>query len=404
MAGLGVVIVGAGLAGCTAAVHLRSRGYERPITLIGDESYPPYHRPPLSKAYLLGEVSRERLFLRPASYFETHDIALRLERRVGAISLQDRCLSFGGQRLGYEALILATGSTPLRFPDARGGSLAGVYTLRGIADIDAMAPEFVAGRRLVIVGGGYIGLEVAAVACKRGLKVTVIEAGARILQRVAARPTSDFFRALHQSHGVKIVEGKAVESVCGVNRVEAVALADNTRHPADFVIFGMGIRPETALAESAGLAVENGIVTDENGRTSDPYVWAAGDCASWPFRGGQVRFESVGSAIGQAEAIAARIAGLAPAYLPQPWFWSDQYHVKLQIAGFSAGYDQVVSRSSSEGSLSVWYYRKGRLIAVDAMNDPKSYMSAKRWLAAGRSPEPEKISNAKVDLKTVLDT
>lgn len=398
----GVVIVGAGQAGCSAAVKLRNLGYDKPITLIGEEPHPPYQRPPLSKAYLLGEMSRERLFLRPESYYAEHNISLRLGAEVSELSAKDRTLVCGGETLSFEHVIFTTGSTPRRLPEAIGGTLSGTHTIRGISDIDAIAPEFDSGRRLVIIGGGYIGLEVAAVAAKLELEVTLIEAAPRILQRVAAPETADFFRDLHRSKGVRILENTQLARVTGTEKVEGVELANGEVIPADFVVFGIGITPNTKLAEQAGLEVLNGIVTDNKGRTSDPRIWAAGDCATLPFKGTQIRLESVGNAINQAEIIAANIAGTETVYEPKPWFWSDQYDVKLQIAGLNAGYDQTISREGTNGALSIWYYRDNALIAVDAMNDPRTYMVAKRLIESGKSPTPEVIRNPETDLKALL--
>ena len=398
----GVIIVGAGQAGCSAAAKLRNLGYDKPITLIGEEPHPPYQRPPLSKAYLLGDMPHERLFLRPEAFYGEQQIALRLGSEVTDVSAEDRTVRRNGESLPYDHLILTTGSTPRRLPDALGGSLPGTYTIRGIADIDAIAPEFKAGKRIVIVGGGYIGLEVAAVAAKLDLQVTLIEAAPRILQRVASPQTADFFRDLHQSNGVRILEDTQLSRITGTERAEGVELASGEVIPADFVVFGIGISPNTALAQRAGVVVENGIVTDARGRTSDPNIWAAGDCATLPYRGTQICLESVGNAIDQAEVIAANIAGTVTTYDPKPWFWSDQYDVKLQIAGLNAGYDQIITRPANDGALSIWYYRSGQLIAVDAMNDPRAYMVAKRLIEAGKSPAPDLVGARDTDLKALL--
>jgi 3-phenylpropionate/trans-cinnamate dioxygenase ferredoxin reductase subunit len=398
----GVIIVGAGQAGCSVAAKLRNIGYDKPVTLIGDEPHPPYQRPPLSKAYLLGEMPRERLFLRPEAFYADQRITLRLNEHVTDLSPADRVVTLGQDHLPYDHLILATGSTPRRLPAAMGGTLPGSYTIRNMADIDAIAPEFQQGRRLVIVGGGYIGLEVAAVAAKLGLSVTLIEAAPRILNRVAAPETADYFRALHETNNVRILENTQIARVVGTDRVTGVELADEEVIPADFAVFGIGVTPNTALADTAGLTLENGIWTDAFGRSSDPHIWAAGDCASLLYRGTQIRLESVGNAIDQAEAIAANIMGAQTAYDPKPWFWSDQYEVKLQIAGLNAGYDQTVARPAPDGSTSIWYYAQRRLIAVDAMNAPRAYMIAKRLIEAGQSPTPEVIRDENTDLKALL--
>jgi 3-phenylpropionate/trans-cinnamate dioxygenase ferredoxin reductase subunit len=286
-------------------------------------------------------------------------------------------------------------------PAAIGGTLAGVFTVRTLADVDAMRGEFRPGRKVIIVGGGYIGLEAAAVAAKLGLEVTVLEMAPRILQRVAAPETSDHVRALHQSHGVKVLESTGLERLEGETRVTGAVLKDGRVLPADFVIVGVGITPNTQLAEAAGLRIDNGIATDEMGRTSDPFIWAAGDCASFPWQGGRIRLESVGNAIDQAEAVAANILGAGEPYQARPWFWSDQYDLKLQIAGLNTGYDHVVSRKGEGDAVSFWYYRGPELLAVDAMNDSRAYMVGKRLIEMGKSPAPEVIA-ATPDLKALL--
>ena len=354
-----IVVIGAGQAGCSLAIKLRALGFDGQITLIGEEPAPPYQRPPLSKAYLLGEMQRERLYLRPRAFYDDQNITLRLGQRAQAIDPAARTVTVDGQTIAYDQLVLATGSVPRRLPAAIGGDLPGVYTVRTLADADAMAPEFTAGRRVLIVGGGYIGLEAAAVAAKRGLSVTLVEMAGRILQRVAAPETSDYFRALHRSHGVRIIEGTGLEHLTGTGRVSRARLADGQSFDVDFVIVGVGITPATGLAEAAGLTIDNGIRVDAGGRSSDPLVWAAGDCASFPWKGGRIRLESVPNAIDQAEAVAANILGAGRDYVATPWFWSDQYDVKLQIAGLNAGYEDVVARGGGR-----WWPRPGFLLVL----------------------------------------
>lgn len=396
-----VVIVGAGQAGAAAAAKLRALGFDGAITMIGKEPAPPYQRPPLSKAYLLGEMEEERLWLRAPDFWAEQNITLKLGTAVTAIDTVARTVT-ADEVIAYDELILATGSTPRRLPAAIGGELNGVYTVRTLADIDAMKPEFVAGRRLVIVGGGYIGLEAAAVGRKLGLEVTVIEMAPRILQRVAAPETSDHFRRLHQDHGATILESTGLDHLIGDSHVIGVRLKDSRELPADFVIVGVGITPNTHEAEHAGIAIENGIRTDVQGRTSAPHVWAAGDCASFPLNGAQMRLESVGNAIDQAELVAENIMGAAKDYVPAPWFWSDQYDCKLQIAGLNTGYDRIVTRGPEGEAVSFWYYKGDKLLAVDAMNDSKSYMVGKRLIEAGRSPAPEVIADLATNMKALL--
>ncbi|GAB1378804.1 NAD(P)/FAD-dependent oxidoreductase [Pararhodobacter aggregans] len=397
----GIVVIGAGQAGSSLVAKLRGLGYAGEITLIGDEPVPPYQRPPLSKKYLLGEMDIERLFLRTEAFYAEQNITLKLGAPVTAIDRAAKTVTVGGEVIGYEQLALTTGSDPRMLPAAIGGTLGGVYGVRRLSDIDAMAHEFAPGKRLLVVGGGYIGLEAAAVAALKGLKVTLIEAAPRILGRVAAPETADFMRALHQSHGVEIREGLGLVRLTGDGHVTGADLADGSHIPVDFAIVGIGITPGQDLAEAAGLVIENGIRTDEQGRTSDPSIWAAGDCASFVYRGARIRLESVQNAIDQAEAVAANMLGAGKTYVPMPWFWSDQYDLKLQIAGLNTGYDRVVLREAG-AARSHWYYRGETFLAVDAMNDPRGYMVGKRLLEAGKSPDPAAVADPATELKTLL--
>ena len=399
-----VVVIGAGQAGAALVARLRSGGHAGPITLIGEEPHLPYQRPPLSKGYLLGEMDADRLTLRSAAFYADHDIALRLGTPVTGIDPAARTVTLGDETIAYDHLVFTTGSVPRRLAPAIGGDLAGVYTVRNLADVDAERAEFRPGRRLVIVGGGYIGLEAAAVAAKLGLDVTVLEMAPRILQRVAAPETSDYFRALHTAHGVTILESTGLERLLGeAGHVTAARLTDGREIPADFVIAGVGILPATQLAEAAGVAIENGIRTDSHGRTSDPHIWAAGDCASFPWQGGRLRLESVQNAIDQADLVADNILGAGKDYVPMPWFWSDQYDCKLQIAGLNTGYDRIVTRGPDGAAVSFWYFQGDRLLAVDAMNDSRAYMVGKRLLETGRSVDAGAISNPATNLKSLLN-
>ncbi|MCF8484081.1 MAG: FAD-dependent oxidoreductase [Rhodobacteraceae bacterium] len=397
-----VVIVGAGQAGAALAAKLRSAGHTGTITMIGEEPHPPYQRPPLSKAYLLGEMEAERLWLRSADFWAEQNITLMLGQPVTALDTVAKTLMVGGHTVAYDALALTTGSSPRRLPAAIGGDLPGVYTVRSLADVDQMRAEFAPGRRVVIVGGGYIGLEAAAVAAKLGLDVTVLEMAPRILQRVASAETSDYFRSLHTGHGVKILESTGLDRLVGEGRVTAARLTDGREIPADFVIVGVGITPGTALAEDAGLTIDNGIATDAQGRTSAPDVWAAGDCASFPWKGGRLRLESVGNAIDQAEVVAENILGAGHEYSAAPWFWSDQFDCKLQIAGLNAGYDHIVTRKGEGASVSFWYFKGDMLLALDAMNDPRAYMVGKRLIEMGKSADPAAIADPQTNLKALL--
>jgi 3-phenylpropionate/trans-cinnamate dioxygenase ferredoxin reductase subunit len=397
-----VVVIGAGQAGSSCVAKLRNEGFKGKITLIGAEPHPPYQRPPLSKAYLMGDLALERLYLRPESFYVEHDIDLRLDVTVDAIDTAEQRITVDGEALAYDDLVLATGSVPHRLPPTIGGALDGVHVVRGLADVDAMAPRFVAGARVLIVGGGYIGLEAASVAAKLGLEVTLVEMAPRILQRVASPETSAFFRYLHQTHGVMLREGVGLERLIGEGAVNGAVLTDGTVLEVDFVIVGVGIAPDTAVAEAAGIAIDNGIAVDSHGSTSAPHVWAAGDCTSFPYRGGRIRLESVPNAIDQAEVVAENLMGADKEYQAKPWFWSDQYDVKLQIAGLNAGYDRVVTRGAAPGPVSFWYYQGDTLLAVDAANDPRGYMVGKRLIEAGKSPDPALVADSETDLKTLL--
>lgn len=397
-----VVVIGAGQAGSSLVAKLRNGGFQGKVTLIGEEPVAPYQRPPLSKKYLLGEMELDRLLLRPESFYSDNAIDLHLNETVQSIDTENQVVTVADEAISYDELVLTTGSVPRRLPAAIGGTLEGVYVVRDLKDVDSMAPEFSEGKRVLIVGGGYIGLEAAAVAASRGLKVTLVEMGDRILQRVAAPETSDYFRALHKAHGVEILEGVGLDHLIGEGRVNGAKLTDGAQIDLDFVIVGVGITPATALAEDAGLEIENGIKTDAQGRTSAAHVWAAGDCASFPYKDSRIRLESVPNAIDQAEVIAENIMGAEKNYVAKPWFWSDQYDVKLQIAGLNTGYDRVVTRKGEGASVSFWYYLGEQLLAVDAMNAPRDYMIGKRLIEGGKSPSPEMIANPDTDMKALM--
>ncbi len=396
-----VVVIGAGQAGSSLVVKLRNMGFEGKITLIGAENAPPYQRPPLSKKYLLGEMELERLYLKPEAFYGENGITLRKSETVTDIS--EGQIALGDETLAYDHLVLTTGSTPRYLPAAIGGTLEGVYVVRGLSDVDAMAPEFGEGKHVLIIGGGYIGLEAAAVAAAKGLQVTLVEMADRILQRVACAQTSDYFRALHTAKGVKIIEGVGLDHLVGEGRVTGAKLTDGTVLDIDFAIVGVGIMPDITLAEAAGIEIDNGIKTDAQGRSSTPNIWAAGDCASFPYQGGRIRLESVPNAIDQAEVVAENIMGACKEYSAKPWFWSDQFDVKLQIAGLNTGYDDVITRKGDkDGMVSFWYYKGDQLLAVDAMNDPRGYMIGKRIIESGKTLPKDAAGNPETDLKPFM--
>ncbi|TQV71915.1 NAD(P)/FAD-dependent oxidoreductase [Denitrobaculum tricleocarpae] len=405
-----LVVIGGGQAAASMILKLRSLGDERSIVLFSDEQHAPYQRPNLSKKYLRGELELSDLMVRPSEWYPAHAVELKLGQRVKAIERAEKRIRLAdGSTQDYSDLVLATGGEPRRLPAAIGGELSGVYTLRDVADADKLAPLFTAGRRLTIIGGGYIGLEAAAVGAQLGLEVTLVEMAERILQRVAAPETSDYFRVLHQGHGVRILESTQLICMTGdAGRVSQVELSQ-AGHPetetlaADFVIVGAGINPRSELAEAAGLEVNGGIVVDAACRSSDPSILAAGDCASFIWNGQRTRLESVQNATDQGEAVASTLAGHETDYQPVPWFWSDQYDVKLQIAGLNRGYsDSVIRPGTRDQAISVWYYKDERLLAVDAMNDARSFMTAKRLLQKGISPTRNLVADPQSDLKALL--
>jgi len=398
-----IIIVGAGQAAATLAAKLRSSGHQGPITLIGDERALPYERPPLSKSYLLGKLGRERLYVRPQAFYDEHRIRVVTGVRVDAIDRRRKTVFAGGRRHDYDMLALTTGAIPRRLPASAGGDLANAFVVRTLTDVDGMAKACHPGGRVLIVGGGYIGLEAAAVFRVLGMNVTLVETAPRILQRVAAPRTSDYFRDLHRRQGVAIREGIGLAKLTGTSRVTGALLTDGTELDVDLAVIGIGILPAVELAAAAGLELDDGIAVDEKGRTSDPAIWAAGDCAAFPYKARRIRLESVQNAVDQATLVAENMLGAERDYVPVPWFWSDQYDVKLQIAGLNAGYDTLVIRQGSkESSVSHWYYAGKQLLAVDAMNDPRSFMCGRRLLEHGVSIDPTAIADPAADLKELL--
>jgi 3-phenylpropionate/trans-cinnamate dioxygenase ferredoxin reductase subunit len=399
-----IVVVGAGQAAASFISRNVALGGEQPILLIGEEPHPPYQRPPLSKKYLLGQLEHERLFIRPLEWYQEQNIELRLDTRVDAIDRQRRQVATtNGESIDYDKLLLCTGSSARALPAEIGGDLGGVFTLRSIADIDRMSPEFQAGRKLLIIGGGYIGLEAAAAARQLGLEVTLLEMADRILQRVAAAATSDYFRDLHTEHGVTLHESARMSrlldddgTVCGAE------LEPGEIIKADLVLVGIGSNPNTELAQAAGLDCDNGIRVGETCQTSDPNIYAAGDCSNFVRNGQQIRLESVQNAADQGDLVARVLAGEAVTYTALPWFWSDQYDCKLQIVGLNQGHNQTVIRpGAKDNSLSVWYYRDHQLLAIDAMNEPKSYAFGRKIIEAGKNPTQQEVADPATDLRAL---
>lgn len=394
------VIIGAGQAAAQAVQTLRQKNFPGRLTVIGDEPYPPYQRPPLSKKYLAGELARERLYLKPMSFYEDKDVALELGVRAEGLETASSTVRLDdGRTITYDRLLLATGSRVRRLP-IPGNDLAGVHYVRTIADADAIMEAIAPGKRLVIVGAGYIGLEVAAVAVQRGLHVTVLEAMDRVMARVVSPEVSRFYADYHLAAGASIHCDAVVARFSGEQRVASVETEQGERFPCDLVIVGIGIEPHGELARAAGLAFDDGIVVDEFACTEDPHVLAAGDCTNHPnaLTGTRVRLESVHNAIEQAKTAASTMLGEPKAYDDVPWFWSDQYDLKLQIAGLSHGFDEIVIRGTpQDNSFAVLYLKAGTLIAVEAVNSPREFMLGRKLIGARAAVTPEQLADQSVN-------
>jgi 3-phenylpropionate/trans-cinnamate dioxygenase ferredoxin reductase subunit len=398
-----IVIVGAGQSGAQAVATLRSEGFAGDITLVGDEPYAPYQRPPLSKAYLMGTMERDRLFLKPDAFYREAKCdlilgvaATKIERDAHKVILSD------GRALAYDKLLLATGSRvrPIRCP---GSELSGIHYLRGIADVDALRELVGQGKKLAIVGGGYIGLEVAAVAAKRGVDVTVFEAMDRLMARAVSVPVSDFYAKVHRAAGVKVLLDTGVEAFEGTGKLEAIR-AGGKSYPTDVALVGIGIVPNVELAREAGLGCDDGIVVNErSAATGDPVIFAAGDCTRHVGREGTaLRLECVQNAIDQAKHAALSMLGKPSVYKEVPWFWSDQYDLKLQIAGLARPTDHLVLRGSPDArKFAVFHLRDGAIAAVEAVNAAPEYLVGKRLIAEGKKIAPERLADTSVPMKTI---
>lgn len=406
MAAPPVIIVGAGQAGLQAAESLRSGGFDGGIVLLGSEPHLPYHRPPLSKGLLLGQMTAEQVSIRQSAALDKKRLDVRLGVTVAGIDPAARqvVLADGG-RLGYQALILATGARPRTLP-VPGGDARGVHCLRTLDDALAIGAVLGPDSRVVVVGGGFIGLEMAAVARGLGAAVTVIEAADRLMARVVAPPVSAYFHALHTRHGCALHLNSSVAALETVEgAVSGVRCGDGTVHPADLVVLGIGVVPETGLAEAAGLAPAGGILVDACGRTAYSDIYAIGDCAAQRSPDGSIRrLESVQNAVESAKACAAAILGREAPFVAAPWFWSDQYDAKLQMVGLSAGFDSVVTRGdASAGAVAWFYFRDGRLIAVDSVNRPADHMAGRKLLAGPNTLTPAQSADEGFALKSALE-
>ena len=402
-----IAIIGAGQAAVQAIDTLRRKGFAGNLIIVGNEPWLPYQRPPLSKKYLAGALERERLLLRPQQFYEQYSVEVRSGRSVEEILRREQRIRLDdGSTLPYDALLLATGCRP-RLLEVPGADLKGVHTLRTIADADRIRGGLSAGGRLVIVGGGYVGLEVAATARELGLMVTVLEMADRVMSRVTCPAVSVLYEAEHARHGVAIHCNIRVRALAahGDGRVRGVVTEDGSEYPADMVLIGVGVMPAVELAAAAGLVCENGVVVDEYCRTSDPAIYAAGDCTNHPslHYGRRLRLESVDNAFEQGTSAALNLLGMTTAHDKVPWFWSDQYDLKLVIVGIGQGYDSVVLRGDPAArAFSACYLRAGELIALDSINTPKDQMAARKLIPARVRPDPQRLAEADIALKDVV--
>lgn len=400
-----IVVIGGGQAGAQALQSLRQGGYTGALTLVGDEPALPYQRPPLSKAYMKGEMTEERLYFRPAPWYQDQNIEVILATRATGIDRTSRKVELAhGGHLDYDALIIATGSRPRPLP-VKGATLHGVHDLRDLSDVERIRPNMIAGRKMVIVGAGYIGLEAAAIARQMGLDVTVLEMAPRVLARVTSPVMSAFFETEHRAQGVTILTDARLDQLDGADgKVSAAILADGTRLDADIVLVGIGILPNEELAKEAGIACNNGILVDRDARTSDPRVFAAGDCASRPLvhYGRSGRLESVHNAIEQGKLASAAILGKPRPAEDCPWFWSDQYDLKLQIAGLSQDYDEIVMRGDPKArKFAAFYLRNATLIAVDAVNSAPEFLASKKLIMAGAKLASATLGDTSISMKDI---
>jgi 3-phenylpropionate/trans-cinnamate dioxygenase ferredoxin reductase subunit len=401
-----VVIVGAGHGGAQVAVMLRTQKFAGSIAIIGEEPELPYERPPLSKEYFAGEKEFERILLRPARYWDERDVTMRLGTRVVSVDPVGHTVTTeGGETIGYDKLVWATGGSPRMLP-IPGGDLPGVQGVRTRADADAMKTGAEVAGQIVVIGGGYIGLEAAAVLTKAGKKVVLLEALDRVLARVAGADLSRFYEKEHRDHGVDLRLGVCVDAIEGETKVTGVRLADREVIPADLVIVGIGIVPAVEPLIAAGADCANGVRVDRLCKTSLLDVYAIGDCAAHAndfAEGGEIRLESVQNANDQANVVAKAIVGDEAPYHAIPWFWSNQYDLKLQTAGLSTGHDQAVLRGDpANRSFSIVYLKAGKVIAIDCVNATKDYVQGRMIVTAGLRATPEQLADTDTPLKQIM--
>lgn len=399
------VIIGASHAAAQLSVSLRQEGWEGDILMIGDEPHLPYHRPPLSKTFLSGDKTINDLLIRPATFYEKNNIQFR-QGHVTAIDRKQQILTLADNtEIAYAKLALCLGARARKI-DLVGSHLSNVYYVRNALDVEAMKDQVGKAKNAVIIGGGYIGLETASALRKQGINVVVLEMAERILQRVTAPELSEFYTRVHNEEGVAVHTNMSITRIVGSTQVESVLCANGISFPADIVVIGVGVNPNVELAEAAGITVENGIVIDQFCRTNDPNIVAAGDCTNHfnSHYNRRIRLESVPNASEQGKVAAASICGSSKEYKSLPWFWSDQYDLKLQIAGLSQGYDQLVIRGDKDigRSFAAFYFQNGQLIAADCVNRPQEFMLSKKVIAEKLSINKDQLVNESIAVKEIL--
>ena len=400
-----LVIVGAGQSAAQCVLILKRNNFEKPIVVIGEEDHLPYQRPPLSKDYLSGDVGLDRIYMKTQDFYDQNNVTVKISTKVLSLDRKEKMIDLSkGVDLPYENLVLATGSR-VRQLEVEGSGLKNINYLRSINDSNSLKEQFKKGKSLVIIGAGYIGLEVAAAAVKKGMRVTVVEMEDRVMSRTVDPIISDYFDTLHRNKGVEIILGSALKEFEGKTFVEKVVCTDGTTLDADSVVVGVGILPNQELAESAGLRCNNGILVDEFGRTEDPSIFACGDCTNHPnfYVNKNIRLESVHNALEQAKTVALSLLGKPEKYDQVPWFWSDQFDEKLQIVGLSGDHDETVVRGSiEENFFMLFYLKRGELIAVDSVNNPKDFLISKKLVANKLKISSDVLCDQSVDLKDLL--
>ena len=399
-----IVIIGGGQASMSCASQLRSLGFDGEICMICEESSYPYQRPPLSKKFLTGQLLPERLLLKKMDYYKTNDIQVLLSSKATKIDRENKEIYLqSGEKINYTKLVIATGSRAKKTPLSEGDDYSNVFFLRNLYDAKNLKTLLQPRKKILIVGGGYLGLEVASVCSSAGMNTIVVEGADRILKRVAGEPTAAYLKQIFSIRGVKIIENNFIKQINSVERnITSVELVSGKLIDIDFLLVATGGYPEVELAKNAKLKIENGIKVNERLETNDPSIYAAGDCASFCHNGALLRLESVGNAVDQGQTVALNIVGKNTAFKAKPWFWTEQFDQKLQIAGLCDGFTDIIERKVKD-RVSFWYYKNKALIAVDAINDPQSYMIGKRLIEENKSPKKGNIRDINFQVKDALN-